>query len=180
MTQVTSNENALFELSSSLYVDAAPADVYDIVSDLARSGEWSPECVGGEWTVGTPRTVGSVFRGENLRSEDVVGWAPVVRGTWFTESEVVAAEPGRAFQWAMRDSAGRKQQSVWGFAIEPQGAGSRLTHHFRMITATEGIRGITSEMSDTEREAFFAEWGAKVEGDLGTTLGRIKDVVEEN
>ncbi|MFI8102772.1 SRPBCC family protein [Streptomyces sp. NPDC086023] len=180
MAQTTHTETPLFELSASLHVDAAPEEVYAVVSDLGRSGEWSPECVGGAWISGEPRTVGSVFRGENLRADDVVGWAPVVRGTWFTESEVVAAEPGRTFDWAMRDSAGRRQESVWGFAIAPEGTGSRLTHHFRMGSATEGIKGITAEMSAERRQQFFTEWGAKVEGDLGATLARIKDVVEEN
>lgn len=171
-------EPPLFELAAEVWVAAPPAVVYAVVSDLPRSGEWSPECVGGAWTTGEPATVGAVFRGENLRSPDVVAWAPVVRGTWFTESEVIAAEPGVTFRWSMRDRSGRKQDSVWAYDIEPAHGGSRLVHRFTMGAATEGIRGITAEMDATERARFFAEWGDKLAADLPRTLARIKDVIE--
>ncbi|MEV8511605.1 SRPBCC family protein [Dactylosporangium sp. NPDC051484] len=169
----------LFESRAEIRVAARPADVYAVVSDLPRSGEWSIECTGGRWISGAPGSVGAVFQGENLRSEDIVAWAPVVRGAWTTQAEVVAAEPGRAFRWAMRDSAGNTQDSVWSFEVAPEGDGSTLVHHFRMGRATEGIRKITSEMNSAERERFFAEWGAKVQSDLADTLQRVKVVIEK-
>ncbi|TDU77063.1 SRPBCC family protein [Streptomyces sp. KS 21] len=175
---MSDTQTPLFRSRAQVHVSAAPAEVYAVVSDLARSGEWSPECLGGEWTTGAPGAVGSVFRGENERSEDVVSWAPVVRGKWTTYAEVVAAEPGRTFQWAMHNSSGQKQDSVWGFSIEADGKESLLVHHFRMGSATEGIRGITAEMDEEQKQQFFAEWGEKVAGDLAATLERIKVVIE--
>lgn len=168
----------LFGLSASVLVTAPPMEVYTLISDLERNGEWSPECVGGSWISGDPGTVGAVFRGQNRRSEDVVAWAPVVRGTWFTECEVVTAEPGRLFQWSMRDSNGTRQDSVWTYAIERDGDGSILTHRFRMGAATEGIRGITARMNGEERQRFFAEWGDKLARDLPITLERIRRVLD--
>ena len=170
----------LFDLRADARVAATPDQVYAVVTDLRRSGEWSPECLGGEWVSGEPATVGAVFRGQNLRQEDVVAWAPVVRGTWTTHAEVVAAEPGRTFRWAMRDSTGRAQESVWGFDIEPIDGGCRLTHHFRMGRPTEGIREITGEMDDEEKRRFFAEWSDKVGQDLAATVQRIKAVIESD
>lgn len=171
-------ENPLFSSAAEVHIDASPDEVYAVVGDLARSGEWSPECVGGAWISGAPGAVGAVFRGENVRAEEVVSWAPVVRGTWFTESEVVTAEPGRVFAWSMRTKAGVKQDSVWTYDITPAERGCVLAHRFRMGTATEGIRGITSEMDESQRTAFFTEWGEKVAGDLAVTLNRIKGVIE--
>lgn len=168
----------LFQVRVSVPVAAAPADVYAVVTDLPRSGEWSVECRSGSWVEGVPATVGAVFRGVNFRAPDVVAWAPVVRGEWTTEAEVVVAEPGRRFAWSMRDNAGNRQDSVWGFEIAPAAAGSVLTHHFRMGTPTEGIRGITADMDDAETARFFTEWGAKLDGDLAATLDRIKAVIE--
>ncbi|CAL9491140.1 MULTISPECIES: SRPBCC family protein [Streptomyces] len=176
---MSGTQNPLFRSRAQVHVAATPAEVYAAVSDLARMGEWSPECLGGEWTTGEPGAVGSVFRGDNERAEDVVAWAPVVRGRWTTYAEVVAAEPGRTFQWAMHNSKGEKQDSVWGFTIEPDGEGTLLVHHFRMGAATEGIQGITAEMDDARKQQFFAEWGDKVAGDLAETLGRIKVVIEK-
>jgi uncharacterized protein YndB with AHSA1/START domain len=176
----TSTTNApLFEIRVGIRVSAQPDTVYAVVTDLARSAEWSVECVGGRWISGQPATVGSVFRGDNVRSADVVAWAPVVRGTWSTESEVVEARPGRVFRWAIRDSEGRPQDSVWSFEIEPHDDGSVLVHHFRMGVATEGIRGITADMDGPTRDRFFAEWAAKLSGDLAATLDRIKIVIEK-
>ncbi len=169
----------LFLVRVSVPVAASPRDVYAVVSDLPRSGEWSTECRGGSWVGGTPATVGAVFRGVNFREEDVVAWAPVVRGEWTTEAEVVAAEPGRRFSWSMRDSKGQKQDSVWTYEVEPFEGGSLLTHHFRMGDPTEGITGITAAMDDVDKQRFFSEWGKKLEGDLAATLDRIKAVIEE-
>ncbi|MGP2441709.1 SRPBCC family protein [Streptomyces sp. JW3] len=169
----------LLRASADIGISATPREIYELISDLPRSGEWSPECQGGAWVAGEPATVGAVFRGENHRSPDVVSWAPVVRGAWTTHAEVVAAEPGRTFRWAMHDSAGHKQSSVWGFDIEAAAEGSVLVHHFRMDAATEGIRGITAEMDEVEKKRFFQEWGDKVAGDLAATLERVKAVVEK-
>jgi hypothetical protein len=170
----------LFQSRAEIHVCATPAEVYAVISDLPRSGEWSSECTGGCWISGTPATPGAVFRGENLRSEDVVAWAPVVRGAWTTEAEVVAAEPGAAFRWAMRDSAGNTQDSVWSFEVAPADGGSTLVHHFRMGRATEGIGKIISGLDGAERARFFTEWGEKVRGDLGETLHRVKVIIEKS
>jgi uncharacterized protein YndB with AHSA1/START domain len=172
------NAGELFRLRAEVTTAANPERVYRLVSDLPRSAEWSPECTGGSWIHGEPGQVGAVFRGENHRSEDVVAWAPVVRGAWRTESEVVVAKPPRSFQWAMRDSGGRPQASVWGFDIEPEPAGSRLIHHFRMGALTEGMRGIISGMDEEEKIKFFADWGAKIERDLAATVQRIKTLLD--
>jgi hypothetical protein len=168
----------LFQVRVSVSVAASPDIVYALVSDLTRSGEWSAECRGGTWVDGTPGTVGAVFRGVNYRDEDVVAWAPVVRGEWTTEAEVVVAEPGRRFSWSMRNTLGHKQDSVWTHEVAPDGTGSVLTHHFRMGEPTEGIKGITADMDDVEKRRFFSEWGAKLEGEMAATLARVKAVIE--
>ncbi|GLW70758.1 hypothetical protein Kpho02_30570 [Kitasatospora phosalacinea] len=180
MGEIINEKRPIFSTDADIRISAPPSEVYAVVSDLPRSFEWSPECLGGEWVSGEPSAVGSVFRGDNVRAEDVVAWAPVVRGRWQTHAEVVAAEPGRTFRWAMCDSQGRKQESVWGFDVEPAGdGGSLLTHHFRMDAPTEGIRGITAEMDEAAKQRFFAEWGDKISADLAVTLRRIKAVVEQ-
>ncbi|MFC0439900.1 SRPBCC family protein [Kutzneria buriramensis] len=179
MGQSVIDSTPLFDLRAEIPVSATAAEVYAVVSDLTRSAEWSPECMGGTWTSGEPAAVGSVFRGENHRRDDVVGWAPLVRGTWFTEAEIVAAEPGRTFRWAMRTHTGVNQESVWGFDIDAADEGSVLTHHFRMGRATLGIHKITAELDEAARERFVVEWTDKLEQDIAQTLKRIKDVIEQ-
>lgn len=170
----------LFELRASVPVSASPEQVYEVVSDLPRSSEWSPECRGGAWVVGEPGRVGSVFRGENLRADDVVGWAPLIRGLWHTEARITEADPGRTFRWMMLSHVGSDQESLWGFDIEPtDGGGSLLTHHFWMGRATAGIHKITADLDEEQRKRFVTEWTDKLAGDLDVTLARIKRVIEE-
>lgn len=178
MTNSIIDTTPLFDLRADALVAATPMEVYNVVSDLTRSGEWSPECLGGEWISGTPSTVGAVFRGKNLRSENVVGWAPLVRGIWHTECRIVEAEPGRTFRWMMLSHANEDQESVWGFDMEDACGHCTLTHHFRMGKATAGINKIVAELDEPARKRFVDEWTAKLNQDLTDTLKRIKDVVE--
>ena len=170
--------DALFETGAELSVPAAPGDIYALLSDLCNSPLWSNECVGGQWVSGGPGEVGSVFRGDNERSAEVVAWAPVARGRWSTYAEVVRATPGEEFAWAMRDHAGRAQDSVWSFTITPVDGGSLLAHRFRMGRPTEGIREITSGMTEDERKRFRREWAGKLARDLSATVRRIRTVLE--
>ena len=47
-------------------IEAAPLTVYELVSDITRMGEWSPECYRCEWLDGaTTAAPGARFRGHN-------------------------------------------------------------------------------------------------------------------
>src|SRR3954453_3417642 len=160
------DNSPLFELDARIRVSVSPEKTYSVVSDLTRSKEWSPECMGGEWIEGEPSAVGSGFRGENLRSESGGGWAPLIRGTWYTEARVVAAEPGRTFRWMMLTHAREDQESVWGFDIEDAGEGtSWLGPPFRMGGATAGIHKIVADLDEEARKRFVDDWTAKLEQD---------------
>ncbi|MFI6168315.1 SRPBCC family protein [Nocardia sp. NPDC051052] len=171
---------ALFRIQVDIHIFASPVEVYETVSDLPRSREWSAECIGGQWISGAPRAVGSVFRGDNVRGIGAVAWAPVVRGQWTTEAQIVAAEPSRRFAWAMRDSAGNVQDSRWSFDLESTDYGCLLVHRFHMGTATEGIHRITADMDRSTFEKFIEEWSEKVAADMKATLVRIKRIVEDS
>ncbi|MFH8788871.1 SRPBCC family protein [Streptomyces roseoverticillatus] len=174
----TTGTPAILRVQARVLIAAAPDTVYDTVSDLTRSGEWSRECTGGRWVSGTPRTVGAVFRGENYRGADVVPWAPVVRGPWTTESEVVAAEPWRLFQWVVRDSAGRRQDSTWTYELEATAEGCLLVHHYRLGRPTEGLAKIFAQLGEDGRRRFTAAWNEKLADDVAASLSRIKRVIE--
>jgi hypothetical protein len=177
-TSIQKNATETFRVSAEVFVEAGPDQVFAFVSDLPNSGRWSPECQDGTWVHGGPGEVGAVFRGRNHRAPEVVAWAPVVRGEWSTEAEVVESAAPHVFSWAMRNGDGEAQQSIWSFRISPAGAGSVLTHAFWMGAPTEGMRGIFARMSDADEERFVAEWGEKIERDIRVTLARIKAALE--
>ncbi|MGW2511413.1 SRPBCC family protein [Streptomyces scopuliridis] len=75
-------------ISESIVVRVPPETAYAAVSDVARMGEWSPECRGA-WIIGRkgPARTGMRFIGRNRAR-----WLP-----WPTLCRVVEAEPGRSF-----------------------------------------------------------------------------------
>jgi dimethylaniline monooxygenase (N-oxide forming) len=87
--------------SASVTVAADAEALWDMVSDVTRMGEWSPECTGGRW-IGKQRSpvVGARFVGFNRR-----GFA-----RWFTTNEVVEADRGTAFAFRTRET-----NVVWGY-----------------------------------------------------------------
>jgi uncharacterized protein YndB with AHSA1/START domain len=92
---------------------APPGLVYDMVADVTRMGEWSPECYACRW-VGRRHepVVGARFVGFNRR-----GWA-----RWFTTNSVERAERGRSFVFRGRETGVR-----WGYELAPDGDGTRVT-----------------------------------------------------
>jgi uncharacterized protein YndB with AHSA1/START domain len=99
----------------------APADrLYQLVSDVTRMGEWSPECYRCEWldrAMGP--AVGARFKGYNRR-----GWL-----RWSMICTVTAAEPGRVFAFEVRPRGG-KVQSRWRYELEPVEGGTILRESF--------------------------------------------------
>ena len=76
---------------ASIEINASPEAVYDLVSDLPRMGEWSPENIGGEWQGGGRGQVGDHFLGHNRAGER----------TWSAPVMVTQAERGRCFAFAV-------------------------------------------------------------------------------
>ncbi len=102
---------------------AAPAEaVYDLVADVTRMGEWSPENRGGEWLDGaTGPAVGARFKGRNKR-----------RAAWSTTCVVTEAERGRAFAF---DVGGPKRVDTrWRYTFTPTDGGCEVTESFEIVT----------------------------------------------
>ena len=97
-------------------VAASPETVWEMISDLPRMGEWSPENVGGSWVGGaTGPAPGAKFRGVN-RSE---------QRSWKTVAKVVDADPGRRFAFMV--TVGGLPVAEWAYDLEPTESGCRVT-----------------------------------------------------
>ena len=90
-----------------LHIDAPAEKVYELISDVTRMGEWSPECVRAEWIEGaTVPAVGAKFKGHNKQG--------FMR--WSTKPEVTAADPGKEFAFKTRDT-------TWRYRLESSASG---------------------------------------------------------
>jgi hypothetical protein len=109
---------------------AATADrVWDLVSDVTRIGEFSPETFEAQWLDGaTGPRAGARFRGHVRRN----GRGPV----YWTTCTVTAAEPGREFAFSVAGLGG-STANTWRYRLEPAPAdagepGTDVTESFAM------------------------------------------------
>jgi hypothetical protein len=104
---------------------AAPVErVWDLVSDVTRIGEFSPETFEAEWLDGASGpTAGALFRGHVRRN----GRGPV----YWTVCRVTACDPGREFAFAVTGPRG-VTVNTWRYELEPSGAGTDVTESFAL------------------------------------------------
>lgn len=146
--------------SGSIVIAASPEVVYDLVSDVTRTGEWSPICAWCRWDDGATADVGAGFTGHNETPER----------TWETHSRVVAADRGREFAWLVGDSYVR-----WGYTMTVVDGGTELTEswHFR----PEGITMFHERYGDEAENQIRIRVDAAHSG-IPATLAAIKPIAE--
>ncbi|OBA89460.1 polyketide cyclase [Mycolicibacterium elephantis] len=119
------------KMSESIHVAVPPEQLYGMVSDVTRMGEWSPVCRACWWDEGAGPHVGAWFTGRNETAER----------TWETRSQVVTADPGKAFAWEVNDG-----WVYWGYTFEPEDGGTRLTESWELLP--KGIAGFRERFGD--------------------------------
>lgn len=138
---------------------AAPADtLYDLVSDITRTGEWSPENVGGRWLgEATGPTVGARFRGSNRRG----------LRRWSTTCTVVAADPGRCFAFDVAFAG--IPVARWSYEFAPVGDATLVTETWNdrrprpFAAVANPIMGVPDLRAHNEKN-------------MRTTLANLRDV----
>jgi hypothetical protein len=146
--------------SDSIFVSARPEQLYALVSDVTRTGEWSPTCRACWWDGGAGPHLGSWFTGRNETPERV----------WETRSQVVAADPGREFAWEVNNG-----WVFWGYTFATEGSGTRLTESWEFRPA--GIAGFR-ERYGVDADAEIDKRSAAAKSGIPATLAAIKRVAE--
>ncbi|TNC42312.1 SRPBCC family protein [Mumia zhuanghuii] len=147
-------------LETSTEVDASPREVWEVVSDLRRMPEWSPQTR--KMLIRGPIGVGT--RSLNLNK---LGWR-----VWPTTSVVVRYEPQRAIAFEVPING-----TVWSYELEDLGDGRT-----RLAERREAPQG-TSAVSRELIKRFLGgdeAFSAQLERDMARTLARIKGVVERS
>lgn len=109
---------------SRIEIEAPPEQVYAIISDVTRTGEWSPECHRCEWVDGASGPeVGARFRGYNRHR-----WLK-----WSRLNEVIVADPGREFAFRVLTDRLNKDSSIWRYRLEPGDGGTVLTESTEVL-----------------------------------------------
>ncbi len=146
--------------AGSVVVRTSPEALYDLVSDVTRTGEWSPVCTACWWDDGASGRVGDWFTGRNETPDR----------TWETRSQVVAADRGREFAWLV---GGRLVR--WGFLLEPVDGGTRLTETWEFLPA--GQQHFAERYGDAA-QAQVEERTRAAHAGIPVTLAAIKRIAE--
>ncbi|WP_369148817.1 SRPBCC family protein [Streptomyces sp. R44] len=124
-----------WSLEESTVVDAPPAVVYQLVSDLRNMGRWSPECRS-VWILRPPARTGTRFVGFNRRGPFL----------WPTQGRVTRMRPDSEFVFDV--SVFGLPIARWGYRFEPEGSGTRLTEFWQDLR-TDGARAKVADLLGT-------------------------------
>jgi len=160
MAQTT--RDRYYSHSESIHIDATPQQVWDVVTQIERTGEWSPVCRAAWWKApATGLEVGAWFHGRNEADGKI----------WETESLVVTAEEPTEFAWLVMGNAVR-----WSYTLMPEANGTSLTESWAVQPA--GFQ-VFEEMFGEDAEAQLdVRRNAALSG-IPATLKAIKRIVEQ-
>ncbi len=145
--------------SVSIEIQRDPMTVFEVISDVTRMGEWSPECTAGRWTGGaTAPAVGAEFDGDNR-----VALLGVTLKRWTTTSKVTKCVPGEVFEFV---SAG---YTTWRYDLEPSGSGTKVTESYEHEDP-KGLQGFAYEK--------IVRRPAALERGMRRTLEQMKAAIE--
>ena len=157
------SETSIRSHQESVTVEASTETLYDLVSDVTRTGEWSPVCTSCWWDDNDEAgQVGAWFTGHN----------ELPNRTWETRSKVVAAERGHEFAWVVGGSFVR-----WGFSFAPAEVGTTLTESWEFLPG--GIAMFEEKYGD-DAGAQIAERTQQALDGIPKTLAAIKQIAESS
>ena len=131
----TADDPGALDIDLDIVVDvemsATPADVWNVIWDLDRYGEWNPECIEAHWTEGAlGPIVGACFTGRN-----------VLNGrTWTVLCHITECTYPTKVSWTVEDPA--FPSSTWTYTITATEAGCLVSERFVHGPGNSGIRNI--------------------------------------
>lgn len=146
--------------SDSIVIARARTDLYDMIADVTRMGEWSPVCRACWWDENEGPEVGAWFTGRNETPER----------TWETRSQVVAAERGVEFAFVVGGTWIR-----WGYQFADVEGGTLVTETWDFLP--DGLARFAERFGDDAAAQIEDRRRAAHEG-IPVTLAAIKRTAE--
>ncbi len=141
-------------------VDAPIEEVWSLVSDVTRVGEWSGECRGCAWEHGADTAVaGARFRGQNRRG----GFR------WTRLNEVTHAGPPHRLGWRTVPRFPYPDSVEWELYLTVTPTGTQVTESFCVVKVPLVMEWLIGIFMPAHRDRG---------SDLAEDLVRLKNVVE--
>lgn len=140
-------------------IEAAPGAVYDLVADVTRMGEWSPECYRCVWVDGASGAVpGARFRGSNRFG----------RFRWSRTCEVISARRGEEFAFRTVPMGLFRSSTRWTYRFTEMDGETHVTQAYVVERRSRPIDIFDRLSKHTEA----------VERAMQRTLARVKAAAE--
>lgn len=118
---MTTNQTRTDQGRAQRTIAAAPELIYDLLADVGRMGEWSPECRGVVGDAPALLVAGTTFTGRNERGDQ----------SWETPCEVTRAERPSVLSWVAGDEA--DLATTWTYELAPEAGGTEVVASFESL-----------------------------------------------
>lgn len=151
------------ELQAAVEIEASPATVWSLITDVARMASWSPQVVR-TVVLGNPLREGTWFI--NINHRGLLHWP--------TSARVVRFVPHTDFAFRVTENF-----TVWSFHLEPQ-AGPEGALHTRLTQRRETPNGVSVLSKGLTRVALGGQkaFTAELQEGMEETLARVKTEAE--
>lgn len=144
-----------------IVIEQAPTSVWMVISDIERTGEWSPECRSCRWLDGADGpVVGARYRGTSRN-----GWR-----RWSTTSTITSVIPGAELQWAV--TYFRRPVALWRFHLTAMSGGATRLEETVEDRREWWLRIVSPWLTGSRHR------DARNSSTIETSLTRIKAIVE--
>ena len=118
----------------SVEVPVTPEQIWTVLADPTRVGEWSHEAVGARWLHGADQAVpGAWFQGRSHAR--IFGWK--------RHCLITAVEPNRHLTWRTRGGLGH-DCTDWSYTLDPTPGGTRITQTFTVVACARWYARVIS------------------------------------
>ena len=148
------------QLEATIEIDAAPAQVWALVTDVPRMARWSPQVVRSTVKGGA---VAKGARFSNLNRQGLLFWP--------TKGKVVRFEPHRDFAFRIAEN-----RTIWSFELTPLDDGTR-TRVTQRREVPDGISGVSLALTKTVLGG-VDKFADRLHTGMTETLARIKSEAE--
>jgi|SRR5579872_1744360 len=155
-------------------IGARPEMVWELVADVSRVGEWSPECIQVTWLgePGRPQP-GARFTGRNRFPNGF---------EYEVDCVVTEADRPRTFAWVVLDDSGdlARPSSLWRYRIDTlPGGRSRVRQRFTHGPGVSFLREVATHAPD-QAAAIIAIRLDGLRANMSATLRAMKAVAESS
>ncbi len=152
-----------------IHLEASPHRVWDLITDVERMVEFSPECVEIRWLGGA--------RGPEVGAR-FAGTSRVGSFEWTRNCTITAFDAPELFAYDVADEADAASQSRWMFEVRAEGDGCSLTQRFSHVPTGRSTIRLMAERDPDAAERTVAERSRVLTSGMRRTLEALRAALE--